>query len=113
MKKNEDVPKKNSSAQNAQTFLHIYIGVRIKEFLYVSRLETFWDNFLGHARSLTERAAEEVKIKFDLDTVYGDTDSIFVNLDLSINRDNIQNAIDQSKKIGQGLIPDTFCHYFF
>lgn len=47
---------------------------------------TIADAIVGHARSLTERSAAEIKSQFNLDTVYGDTDSVFVDLQMSLNR---------------------------
>ena len=46
---------------------------------------TIADAIVGTARSMTERAILEVQEKFGMETVYGDTDSVFVDLQLNIN----------------------------
>ena len=62
---------------------------------------TIADAIVGHARSLTETAAEKIKSKFDLQIVYGDTDSVFVDLDLAVNRHTIFDAILLAKKMAK------------
>ena len=47
---------------------------------------TMADAIVGTARSMTEKAIFKIQELFGLETVYGDTDSVFVDMKLDLDR---------------------------
>ena len=59
------------------------------------------ESIVGDARSLTERAAIACKEMFGKEVVYGDTDSVFVDLDEHVTR----KVFSVSKKLFLTILP--------
>ena len=64
---------------------------------------TIADAIVGHARGLTEIAASQIAQKFGKNTIYGDTDSVFVDLDMTLSRRNISDAIEYARNMASEI----------
>ena len=58
---------------------------------------------VADSRLCTEIAIEHVKKEYDLTTVYGDTDSLFVDLKKDLTKDNLVDAIQLAKNIAKKI----------
>ena len=67
---------------------------------------TMADAIVGTARSMTEKAIFKIQELFGLETVYGDTDSVFVDMKLDLDR---KLVVDLIIFLRSGLICTKFC----
>ncbi|CAG5114402.1 Oidioi.mRNA.OKI2018_I69.chrUn_2.g17217.t1.cds [Oikopleura dioica] len=58
---------------------------------------------VGDARCLTERAAIACRDMFGKTVIYGDTDSVFVDMEETVNRENIGDLIDYVKTMAEEI----------
>ena len=56
---------------------------------------------VADSRTCTERAIDLVREKYDLNTVYGDTDSLFVDLRMDLTSENLSEAINKANEIAK------------